>query len=95
MANISLDADLFDTVYGKLLSKNVSPAAARALAKTLVTISKEAKISTDDLLKNITANGIRFDVNIYKALNNTRSNSSQIGYIDIGNIAPVIKSQIV
>jgi hypothetical protein len=95
MANVSLEADLFDVVYGKLLSKNISPAAAKVLAKTLVTISKEAMISTDDLLKNITANGIRFDVNIYKALNNTRSNSSQIGYIDIGNVAPVIKSQIV
>jgi hypothetical protein len=95
MTNISLDADLFNTVYGKLLSKNISPVAAKVLAKTLVTISKEAMISTDDLLKNITANGIRFDVNIYKALNNTRSNSSQIGYIDIGNVAPVIKSQII
>ena len=95
MTNISLDADLFNIVYGKLLSKNISPVAAKALAKTLVTISKESMISTDDLLKNITANGIRFDVNIYKALNSTRSNSSQIGYIDIGNVAPVIKAQII
>jgi hypothetical protein len=95
MANVPLETDLFDVVYGKLLGKNISPAAAKALAKTLVTISKEAMISTDDLLKNITTNGIRFDVNIYKALNTVRSNSSQIGYIDIGNIAPVIKSQIV
>jgi hypothetical protein len=95
MANVSLETDLFDVVYGKLLSKNISPSAAKVLAKTLVTISKEAMISTDDLLKNITANGIRFDVNIYKALNSARSNSSQIGYIDIGNVAPVIKSQIV
>lgn len=95
MTNTSLDADLFNIVYGKLLSKNISPVAAKALAKTLVTISKEAMISTDDLLKNITANGIRFDVNIYKALNSTRSNSSQIGYIDIGNVAPVIKAQII
>jgi len=95
MANVSLEADLFDVVYGKLLSKNISPASAKVLAKTLVTISKEAMISTDDLLKYITTNGIRFDVNIYKALNSVRSNSSQIGYIDIGNVAPVIKSQIV
>jgi hypothetical protein len=95
MAKVSLETDLFDTVYGKLLSKNISPISAKTLAKTLVAISKEAKISTDDLLKNITVNGIRFDVNIYKALNNVRSNSSQIGYIDIGNISPVIKSQII
>jgi hypothetical protein len=95
MANLTLETDLFDIVYGKLLSKNISPVAAKSLAKTLVAISKEAKISTDELLKYITTNGIRFDVNIYKALNSVRSNSSQIGYIDIGNVAPVIKSQIV
>lgn len=95
MANISLETDLFDTVYGKLLSKNVSPVAAKALAKMIITISKEAKISTDDLLKNVTASGIRFDVNIYNALNKVRTNSSQIGYVDIGNVAPVIKAQII
>jgi hypothetical protein len=95
MANISIETDLFDTVYGKLLSKNISPTAAKSLAKMIVTISKEAKITTDDLLKNVTASGIRFDINIYNALNKVRTNSSQIGFVDIGNVAPVIKSQII
>jgi hypothetical protein len=95
MANVVLETDLFDIVYGKLLSKNVSPAVAKAMAKMIITISKEAMISTDDLLKNVTPSGIRFDVNIYNALNKTRTNSSQLGYIDIGNVAPVIKAQII
>lgn len=95
MANVVLETDLFDTVYGKLLSKNVSPATAKSLAKMIVTISKEAMVSTDDLLKNVTPSGIRFDVNIYNALNRARTNSSQLGYIDIGNVAPRIKAQII
>jgi hypothetical protein len=95
MANVSLETNLFDTVYGKLLSKNITPSAAKQLAKMIVTISKEAKISTDDLLKNVTTSGIRFDVNIYNALNKVRTNSSQIGYVDIANVAPMIKAQII
>lgn len=95
MADIILETDLFNTVYGKLLSKNVSPASAKSLAKMILTISKEAMISTDDLLKNVTPSGIRFDINIYNALNRARTNSSQIGYVDIGNVAPRIKAQII
>jgi hypothetical protein len=91
----AIETTLFDVVYGKLLGKNVSTTAAKALAKMILTISHDTGVSTDELLKNVSANGIRFDTNIYRALNSTRTNSSQIGYIDINNVPPVIKSQIV
>lgn len=89
-----LETQLFDIVYAKLLSKNILPVNARSLAALLIEISKSAGVSTDDLLKNVTPSGIKFDVNIYKALNSVRSNSSQIGFIDISNINPMIAMQI-
>lgn len=90
----AIDTQLFDVVYAKLLSKNISPVNAKSMALTLIELSKTAGVSTDDLLKNVTTSGIKFDVNIYKALNSIRSNSSQIGFVDIANIPPAIASQV-
>jgi hypothetical protein len=89
-----IESQLFDVVYAKLLGKNISPVNARAMAKLILKISKDAGISTDDLLKNVTKSGIKFDVNIYRELNSIRTNSSQIGFIDINTVPPAIASQI-
>lgn len=90
----AIETQLFDIVYAKLLSKNIMPVYARSMAALLIEISKESGVSTDDLLKNVTPSGIKFDVNIYRALNSVRSNSSQIGFFDISNISQTISSQI-
>jgi hypothetical protein len=90
----SIETQAFDIVYAKLLSKNISPVNAKSMAFLLLEISKTSGVSTEDLLKNVTASGIKFDVNIYKALNKIRSNSSQIGYVDISNIPPAVASQV-
>lgn len=89
-----IESQLFDIVYAKLLSKNVSPSNAKSMAKLLIKISKDTGMSTDDLLKNVTKSGIRFDTNIYRELNAIRTNSSQIGFLDINNIPPAIAAQI-
>ena len=90
----AIETQAFDIVYAKLLSKNIPPVNAKSLAFLLLEISKTANVSTDELLKNVTPSGIKFNVNIYKALNSIRSNSSQIGFIDISNIPPVVASQV-
>lgn len=91
----AIETQAFDIVYAKLLSKNLPPVNARSLAYLLLEISKTANVSVDELLKNVTPSGIKFNVNIYNALNRIRSNSSQIGYVDISNIPPVIASQVI
>ena len=91
----AIETQAFDIVYAKLLSKNLPPVNARSLAYLLLEISKTANVSVDELLNNVTPSGIKFNVNIYNALNRIRSNSSQIGYVDIANIPPVIASQVI
>jgi hypothetical protein len=58
-------------------------------------VSDTVGLSTDQLLKNIDQNGIRFDNEIYEQLNLARTNSSQIGYIDKTNIPSSIRQQVV
>lgn len=92
---MSLEVSKYDVLYGRLLKLNVAVDQAKALAKVLYDISLQQGVSTDDLLKYVTNNGLRFDNEVYALLNNARTNSSQIGYIDQNNIPPAIVKQAV
>ena len=83
----------FDMLYGKLLSKNVPPTVAKQLATALYAISSELGLDIDDVLKHVSKNGLRFDNDIYNKLNTYRTNSSQIGFLDVSNIPPSIVGQ--
>ena len=85
----------FDMLYGKLLSKNVPQTLAKQLATALYAISSELGLDIDDVLKNVSKNGLRFDNDIYSKLNTYRTNSSQIGFRDGTNIPPSIIRQVV
>ncbi len=92
---MAIETSKYDVLYGKLLKLNVAVDQAKALAKVLYDISIQQGVATDDLLKYVTSNGLRFDNEVYALLNNARTNSSQIGYIDQNNIPPAIVKQAV
>jgi hypothetical protein len=85
----------FDMLYGKLLSKGIPQTMAKQLATALYTISEDLGLDVDDVLKNVSKNGLRFDNNVYAQLNNYRTNSSQIGFLDVNNIPAAITRQVV
>jgi len=85
----------FDLLYGKLLAKNIPPTLAKQLAAALYTISTDLGLDIDDVLKNVSKNGLKFDNNVYAQLNNYRTNSSQIGFLDVNNIPSSITRQVV
>jgi hypothetical protein len=92
---MSLEVSKYDVLYGRLLKLGVAVDQAKALAKVLYDISIEQGAATDDLLKYVNSNGLRFDNEVYALLNNARTNSSQIGFIDQNNIPPAITTQAV
>lgn len=92
---MSIETAKYDVLYGRLLKLNVAVDQAKALAKVLYDISVAQGVTTDDLLKYVTNNGLRFDNEVYALLNKARTNSSQIGYIDQNNIPPAIVRQAV
>lgn len=92
---MNLEVSKYDVLYGRLLKLNVAVDQAKTLAKTLYDISVKQGVATDDLLKYVTENGLRFDNEVYALLNKARTNSSQIGYIDQNNISPAIVRQAV
>lgn len=91
---MSFETVKFDMLYGKLLSKGLTPSLAKQLATTLYRLSQEIDVSIESMTKNITSSGIKFDVEIYESLNRYRTNSSQIGYLDPVFIPSVISNQI-
>jgi hypothetical protein len=92
---MSIDSTKFDLIYGKLLGLKYNPDRARQLAKTLYDISDNLNIAPLEILKYVNTNGLRFDNRIYEKLNNYRTNSSQVGFLDKENISPAILRQIV
>lgn len=92
---MSIDTAKFDIIYGKLLGLNYSADRARQLAKYLYDIADTLELAPLEVLKYVNKNGIRFDNKIYEKLNNYRTNSSQIGFVDKENISPSISRQIV
>jgi len=91
---MSFETSKFDLLYGKLLGKGLTPSLSKQLASTLYRLSQNIDVSIDDIVRNVTTNGIRFDNVIYASLNRYRSNSSQVGYLDINNIPLGISQQI-
>ncbi len=85
----------FDMLYGKLLGKGIPQTMAKQLATALYTISEDLGLDVDDILKKVSKNGLRFDNNVYAQLNNYRTNSSQIGFLDVENIPTAITKQVV
>ncbi len=92
---MAIETAKYDVLYGRLLKLNVPVDQAKTLAKVLYDISTQLGASTDDLLKYVTSNGLRFDNEVYALLNKARTNSSQIGFIDQNNIPPAIIRQAV
>ena len=92
---MALEVSKYDVLYGRLLKLGIAVDQAKALAKVLYDISTEQGVATDDLLKYVNSNGLRYDNAVYALLNNSRTNSSQIGYIDQSNIPPAISNQAV
>jgi hypothetical protein len=92
---MSLEVSKYDVLYGRLLKLGIAVDQAKALAKVLYDISIAQGVATDELLKYVNSNGLRFDNEVYTLLNNARTNSSQIGFIDQNNIPPAITTQAV
>jgi len=92
---MAINASQFDIIYGKLLSLNFAPAYAKELASTLYQISTDLNITVSEILKYVTADGLNFDNEVYTKLNELRTNSSQIGFLDQGNLPSSISQQVV
>jgi hypothetical protein len=92
---MTLETVKFDQVYGKLLKTGLHIDKARVLAKTLIDISTTLSIDINVLLKQVDANGMRFENEVYNQLNKARTNSSQLGFVDASNIPPAILQQVV
>lgn len=90
-----MEASKYDVLYGRLLKLGIAVDQAKTLAQVLYDISLVQGVSIDELLKYVDVNGLRFDNEVYALLNYSRTNSSQIGYIDQNNIPPVIAKQAV
>lgn len=92
---MTIETNQYDIIYGKLLGLGFGIDKARSLAKSLYEIAKELNLTVGEILKYVTANGVRFDNTIYAKLNSQRTNSSQLGFIDETNIPPAIRQQVV
>jgi len=90
-----MEASKYDVLYGRLLKLGIQVEQAKALAQVLYDISLVQGVATDELLKYVNSNGLRFDNEVYALLNYSRTISSQIGYIDQYNIPPAIVKQAV
>ena len=90
-----MEASKYDVLYGRLLKLKIPVEQAKALAQVLYDISLVQGVSTDELLKYVDVNGLRFDNEVYALLNYSRTISSQIGFIDQNNIPPAIVKQAV
>ena len=90
-----MEASKYDVLYGRLLKIGIAVDQAKALAQVLYDISLVQGVATDELLKYVDSNGLRFDNEVYALLNYSRTISSQIGYIDQRNIPPAILKQAV
>lgn len=90
-----MEASKYDVLYGKLLKLGIQVDQAKSLAQILYDISIVQGVSTDELLKYVDSNGLRFDNEVYALLNYSRTISSQIGFIDQNNIPPAISKQAV
>lgn len=92
---MGFETNRFDLLYGKLLGKGLSQTLAKQLTATLLRLNQEANISLEDLTRDVTENGIKFNNSIYAALNRFRSPSSQVGYLDPNFVPARVRDQTV
>jgi hypothetical protein len=92
---MNYEASKFDVLYGKLLNKKVPQSLAKQLTVAVLKISDTTGEDVDSIIKYVTASGLRFDNHVYDILNNGRSNSSQIGFLDTANIPSGISRQVI
>jgi hypothetical protein len=85
----------FDLLYGKILKILGNVDRAKQLTFILYNVSSDIGMNHDQLLKYVDASGLKFDNEIYAQLNKTRTNSSQIGFIDQTTLPPNILQQVV
>ena len=85
----------YDLLYGKVLAFVGEPVRARELTSALYQIGEELGLNHSDLIRYIGKNGLQFDNNVYEKLNQARTNSSQLGFLDEGNIPSIIRQQVV
>jgi len=73
-----LEVNKYNIIYAALLNAGINASVADVMAKDLLSVA-----SVNDLLKQIKKSGIKFDSEVYKKLNSSRTNSSQIGFINL------------
>jgi hypothetical protein len=91
----AIETARYDVLYGKILSILGDVDRSKQLTIILYKISSDLGLSTEQVLKYVNKNGIKFDNQIYNMLNSMRTNSSQLGFIDQNNIPPMIMQQVV
>jgi hypothetical protein len=91
---MSIETAKFDFLYGKILSKMGDATRAKELAIALYQIGQDLGLDNSELLKYIGTNGLQFNNTIYAKLNQARTNSSQIGFLDESNIPTSIRQQV-
>lgn len=91
---MNYETSKFDMLYGKLLNKKVPQTLAKQLTVAILKISDATGEDVDSIIKYVTASGLRFDNHVYDILNNSRSNSSQIGFLDTTNTPSSITLQL-
>jgi hypothetical protein len=92
---MNYEASRFDMLYGKLLNKKVPQTLAKQLTVAILKISDTTGEDVDSIIKYVTANGLKFDNHVYDILNKSRTNSSQIGFLDTANIPRSISRQVI
>lgn len=89
-----IETDKYNLLYGKVLSVIKDINRAKALTLVLYNITSELNISPANAMKYITESGLRFNDDIYAQMNKSRTNSSQIGFIDSNAINKGVHAQI-
>jgi len=90
-----IETSKYDLLYGKILSFVREPVRARELTNVLYQIGEELGLTHADLIRYIGKNGLQFDNDVFAKLNQARTNSSQIGFLDKENIPGPIRQQVV
>lgn len=91
----AIETSKYDLLYGKVLTFVGEPIRAREIANVLYQIGEDLGLSLSDLIRYIGKNGLQFDNNVYAKLNQARTNSSQIGFLDEGNIPSIVRQQVI
>ena len=92
---MAINTQEYDVVYGRLLGKGLSVESAKSMASVLIDLSNTSQTPIDTLLQSVTVNGLVYSPEVYKAINEARTPSSQLGYADINSVPLMINQQMV